>query len=93
LGHLNRLLLPQRRAGFLCALILFTISKPTLRSFMLLPQNRDGSRNIMDDFREAYFWLLQNTAEDATVCVHAHDEITFHSYLFCFCHSTGHVLV
>jgi hypothetical protein len=56
------------------------------------PQNRDGSRNIMDDFREAYFWLRQNTAEDATVCVHVYDQITLHSFLLMF-HSTGHVLV
>ncbi len=25
------------------------------------------SRNILDDFREAYFWLRQNTPEDARV--------------------------
>ena len=25
------------------------------------------SRNILDDFREAYFWLRQNTPDDATV--------------------------
>merc|ERR1712013_896256 len=27
----------------------------------------DGSRQILDDFREAYYWLWQNTAEDARV--------------------------
>ncbi|KAG5669929.1 hypothetical protein PVAND_000219 [Polypedilum vanderplanki] len=27
----------------------------------------DGSRNILDDFREAYYWLWQNTEDDATV--------------------------
>ena len=26
-----------------------------------------SGRNILDDFREAYYWLWQNTAEDATV--------------------------
>jgi len=26
-----------------------------------------SSRNILDDFREAYYWLRQNTPEDATV--------------------------
>ena len=26
----------------------------------------DGSRYIMDDFREAYYWLRQNTDDDAT---------------------------
>uniref|UniRef100_A0A1B0AVF6 rRNA adenine N(6)-methyltransferase n=1 Tax=Glossina palpalis gambiensis TaxID=67801 RepID=A0A1B0AVF6_9MUSC len=25
------------------------------------------SRNILDDFREAYYWLSQNTADDARV--------------------------
>ena len=25
------------------------------------------SRDILDDFREAYYWLWQNTADDATV--------------------------
>jgi len=28
---------------------------------------QDGSRNILDDFREAYYWLSQNTADDARV--------------------------
>lgn len=27
----------------------------------------DGSRNILDDFREAYYWLSQNTEDDARV--------------------------
>ncbi|XP_055373757.1 dolichyl-diphosphooligosaccharide--protein glycosyltransferase subunit STT3B [Condylostylus longicornis] len=29
--------------------------------------SHDGSRNILDDFREAYYWLSQNTADDARV--------------------------
>lgn len=29
--------------------------------------SQDGSRNILDDFREAYYWLSQNTADDARV--------------------------
>ncbi|KAI6645644.1 Dolichyl-diphosphooligosaccharide--protein glycosyltransferase subunit STT3B [Oopsacas minuta] len=36
-------------------------------SIVLATQGSDGSRMILDDFREAYFWLSQNTAEDATV--------------------------
>ena len=28
---------------------------------------RDGSRNIIDDYREAYYWLRTNTKEDATI--------------------------
>lgn len=27
----------------------------------------DGTRNILDDFREAYYWLSQNTEDDARV--------------------------
>ncbi|GAB0090498.1 Oligosaccharyl transferase, STT3 subunit [Sergentomyia squamirostris] len=27
----------------------------------------EGTRNILDDFREAYYWLSQNTADDARV--------------------------
>lgn len=35
---------------------------------VVLSTNRpDGSRNILDDFREAYYWLRMNTAEDETV--------------------------
>ncbi|XP_075158518.1 catalytic subunit 3B of the oligosaccharyltransferase complex [Haematobia irritans] len=29
--------------------------------------SQDGSRNILDDFREAYYWLSQNTADDARI--------------------------
>ncbi|KAL5284863.1 STT3B family protein [Megaselia abdita] len=29
--------------------------------------SHDNSRNILDDFREAYYWLSQNTADDARV--------------------------
>ncbi|XP_067616224.1 dolichyl-diphosphooligosaccharide--protein glycosyltransferase subunit STT3B [Eurosta solidaginis] len=29
--------------------------------------NQDGSRNILDDFREAYYWLSQNTADNARI--------------------------
>lgn len=36
-------------------------------SIVLATTNYDGSRNILDDFREAYFWLRQNTPEDARV--------------------------
>ncbi|XP_075261616.1 dolichyl-diphosphooligosaccharide--protein glycosyltransferase subunit STT3B-like [Convolutriloba macropyga] len=36
-------------------------------SVVLASQNNDGSRNILDDFREAYYWLRRNTAEDARV--------------------------
>lgn len=36
-------------------------------SVVLASRNQDGSQNIIDDFREAYYWLRQNTAEDAVV--------------------------
>jgi len=29
--------------------------------------SQDGTRNILDDFREAYYWLSQNTEDDARV--------------------------
>jgi len=36
-------------------------------SIVLSAKQNDGSRVIFDDFREAYYWLRQNTAEDAKV--------------------------
>ncbi|KIY53385.1 glycosyltransferase family 66 protein [Fistulina hepatica ATCC 64428] len=36
-------------------------------SVVLASTNRDGSQHIIDDFREAYYWLRQNTPEDAVV--------------------------
>merc|ERR1712038_984445 len=36
-------------------------------SIVLASYRQDGGRNILDDFREAYYWLWQNTKEDATV--------------------------
>lgn len=36
-------------------------------SIVLSARSHDGSRIIFDDFREAYYWLRQNTAEDAKV--------------------------
>uniref|UniRef100_A0A7N9AQ44 Dolichyl-diphosphooligosaccharide--protein glycosyltransferase subunit STT3B n=1 Tax=Mastacembelus armatus TaxID=205130 RepID=A0A7N9AQ44_9TELE len=36
-------------------------------SVVLASYNHDGSRNILDDFREAYYWLRQNTDEHARV--------------------------
>lgn len=29
--------------------------------------NQDGSRNLLDDFREAYYWLSQNTDDNARI--------------------------
>ena len=36
-------------------------------SIVLASQNRDGSQHIIDDFREAYYWLRQNTHEKAKI--------------------------
>ncbi|RXW23446.1 hypothetical protein EST38_g2420 [Candolleomyces aberdarensis] len=36
-------------------------------SVVLASQGPDGSQHIIDDFREAYYWLRQNTPEDAVV--------------------------
>ena len=36
-------------------------------SIVLAATQHDGSRIIFDDFREAYYWLRQNTPEDAKV--------------------------
>lgn len=36
-------------------------------SVVLASRNPDGSQQIIDDFREAYYWLRQNTAADAKV--------------------------
>lgn len=36
-------------------------------SVVLASKNPDGSANIIDDYREAYYWLRMNTPEDAKV--------------------------
>ncbi|XP_017774410.1 PREDICTED: dolichyl-diphosphooligosaccharide--protein glycosyltransferase subunit STT3B [Nicrophorus vespilloides] len=36
-------------------------------SIVLASYSGDGTRQILDDFREAYFWLSQNTADEARV--------------------------
>ncbi|ORX39432.1 Oligosaccharyl transferase STT3 subunit-domain-containing protein [Kockovaella imperatae] len=36
-------------------------------SVVLASRNADGSQAIIDDFREAYYWLRQNTEKDAVV--------------------------
>lgn len=36
-------------------------------SIVLATYSQSGSRQIIDDFREAYYWLRKNTAEDARV--------------------------
>jgi dolichyl-diphosphooligosaccharide--protein glycosyltransferase len=36
-------------------------------SVVLASTNADGSQHIIDDYREAYYWLRQNTPQDAVV--------------------------
>jgi len=36
-------------------------------SIVLASRNPDGSQHIIDDFREAYYWLAQNTKDDARI--------------------------
>ncbi|BEI92321.1 uncharacterized protein CcaverHIS019_0411410 [Cutaneotrichosporon cavernicola] len=36
-------------------------------SVVLSSRNNDGSQNIIDDFREAYYWLRQNTDKDTVI--------------------------
>ena len=36
-------------------------------SVVLASRNQDGSQHIIDDFREAYYWIRQNTVEDAKI--------------------------
>jgi dolichyl-diphosphooligosaccharide--protein glycosyltransferase len=36
-------------------------------SVVLSSVNQDGSKHIIDDYREAYYWLRENTREDAVV--------------------------
>ncbi|EIW72164.1 hypothetical protein TREMEDRAFT_41550 [Tremella mesenterica DSM 1558] len=36
-------------------------------SVVLSSRNSDGSQNIIDDFREAYYWIRQNTPKDAVI--------------------------
>ncbi|KAK0164048.1 hypothetical protein PV328_002717 [Microctonus aethiopoides] len=60
--------------GVLMLLMMFTVhctwvtsnaySSP---SIVLAYYSNDGGRNILDDFREAYYWLAQNTPTDARI--------------------------
>lgn len=44
-----------------------TASAYSSPSVVLSSVNQDGSKHIIDDFREAYYWLRENTREDAVV--------------------------
>ncbi len=49
--------------------LLRNIHKYLLNHFQIniLFRSNDGGRIIFDDFREAYWWLRENTPEDAKV--------------------------
>lgn len=36
-------------------------------SIILASRRQDGSKVIIDDFREAYYWLKKNTEKDAKI--------------------------
>eukprot|EP00042_Codosiga_hollandica_P049025 m.561255 g.561255 ORF g.561255 m.561255 type:complete len:793 (-) comp57795_c1_seq2:195-2573(-) len=67
----NRMVIVTLITGFACLFVVHstwvTSHAYSSPSVVLASQNADGSRFIMDDFREAYYWLRQNTHEDATV--------------------------
>jgi len=52
---------------FVCHCTWVTSNAYSSPSVVLSSHNNDGTRNILDDFREAYRWLNQNTEDSATV--------------------------
>jgi dolichyl-diphosphooligosaccharide---protein glycosyltransferase len=61
-------------ANSVCLLMYFvfhctwvTASAYSSPSVVLASTNPDGSQHIIDDFREAYYWLRQNTPETAVI--------------------------
>jgi len=70
-GRDARLVILLNTFAMLCFFVLhctwvtaYAYSSP---SVVLASSNPDGSQNIIDDFREAYYWLRQNTPTDAVV--------------------------
>lgn len=67
----TRLLVLVNALGMLLFFVLHctyvTSSAYSSPSVVLASQNPDGSQHIIDDFREAYYWLRQNTPKDAVV--------------------------
>ncbi|KAL0571429.1 oligosaccharyl transferase stt3 subunit [Marasmius crinis-equi] len=67
----TRAMVVLNAVGMLCFFVMHctwvTSSAYSSPSVVLASQNPDGSQHIIDDFREAYYWLRQNTAEDAVV--------------------------
>lgn len=47
-------------------------------SIVLAANQADGSRKIFDDFREAYYWLRQNTDSNAKVWEREWKGVLFH---------------
>ncbi|KAJ8087186.1 oligosaccharyl transferase stt3 subunit [Marasmius tenuissimus] len=67
----TRFLVVVNAIGMLCFFVMHctwvTSNAYSSPSVVLASQNPDGSQHIIDDFREAYYWLRQNTPQDAVV--------------------------
>ncbi|KAI9290916.1 STT3 subunit of Oligosaccharyl transferase [Neoconidiobolus thromboides FSU 785] len=66
-----KILTPLTLLG-MCILFVFhctwvTSSSYSSPSIVLASQNSKGERHIIDDFREAYYWLRKNTKDDAKI--------------------------
>lgn len=70
-GINNRLIVLFNTFGMLVFFVLHctwvTSNAYSSPSVVLASSNPDGSQHIIDDFREAYYWLRQNTPEDTVV--------------------------
>jgi len=63
-------------------------------SIVLSAKQHDGSRVIFDDFREAYYWLRQNTPEVHEQFIHSHLVIfTYLKLVIVKNNSPGHYVV
>lgn len=51
----------------LLSIILRPISTELVVNFLIFSPSNYSTRNILDDFRESYYWLSQNTADDARI--------------------------
>ncbi|CAO3638108.1 unnamed protein product [Mucor hiemalis] len=71
LGNDTRLLVVGTFFFFLCMFVWHctwvTSNAYSSPSVVLASRNPDGSQRIIDDFREAYYWLRKNTDEDAKI--------------------------
>lgn len=70
-GTTSRLIVLANAIGMLLFFVIHctwvTSNAYSSPSVVLASTNPDGSQHIIDDFREAYYWLRQNTPKDAVV--------------------------